>query len=88
VRDLAQDMAEDVLGAAKDGNVKALIILPIVKAKAGNVVSFPRLSLIARKRKAPLSSSAPLPLRWPLASSPSSPCFCGYACAAVCWPEW
>jgi len=34
VEDLAQDVAEDVLGAAKDGSVKAFIakafILPIV----------------------------------------------------------
>ena len=34
MKDLAQDVAEDVLGAAKDGNVKVFIIkaftLPIV----------------------------------------------------------
>ena len=56
--DLAQDVAADVLGAAKNGSVKVLIVkvfvLPIVKARAGHAVSFPRLSLVARKRKAPL----------------------------------
>ena len=88
MKDLAQDVAEDVLGAAKDGNVKVLIILSFVKARAGHVVSFPRLSLVARKRKAPLCSSAPLPLRRPLALSLRFPCPCGSACAATCWPGW
>ena len=57
MKDLAQDVAEDVFGAAKDGsdlaqdvavdvlgegaNRKRLFILPIVKARAGHVVSFP-----------------------------------------------
>jgi len=88
VKDLAQDVAEGVLGAAKDGNVKVLIILSIVKARAGHVSSFPRLSLVARKRKAPLCPSTPLPLRRPLASSLGFPCPCGSACAAKCWPRW
>ena len=43
--DLAQEVAVDVLGAAKNGSLKVLIekvfILPIVKARAGHVVSFP-----------------------------------------------
>jgi len=85
--DLAQDVAVDVLGAAKNGSAKAFIvkvfILPIVKARAGHAVSFPRLSLVARKRKAPLSSSTPLPLRRPLASSLSFPCPCGSVSAAT-----
>ena len=88
MKDLAQDVAEDVLGAAKDGNVKVFIILSIVKAKAGHVVSFPRLSLVARKRKALLCSSKPLSLRRPLALSLSFPCPCGSACAAAFWPGW
>ena len=87
--DLALDVAVDVLGAAKNGCVKVLIvkvfILPIVKARAGYV---PRLSLVARKRKAPLCSSTPFPLRRPLASGLSFPCPCGSACAAACWPGW
>jgi len=88
--DLAQDVAVDVLGAAMNGGVKVLIvkalILPTTKARARHAVSFPRLSLVARKRKAPLSSSKPLPLRRPLASSLSFPCPFGSACAAACWP--
>ena len=52
--DLAQDVAVDVLGAAKNGSVKVLIVkvfmLPIVKARAGHVLSFSLLSLVARKR--------------------------------------
>ena len=44
--DLAQDVAVDVLGAAKNGSVKVFIvkvfILSIVKARAGHAVSFPR----------------------------------------------
>jgi len=91
--DLAQDVAVDVLGAAKNGGVKVFIvkafIFPIVKARAGKVVSFSRLSFVARKRKAPLCySSEPLPLRRPLASGLSYPCPCGSACAATCWPGW
>jgi len=43
VKDLAQDVAVDVLGAAKNGSVKVFIvkvfILPIVKARTGHVVS-------------------------------------------------
>ena len=88
--DLAQDVAVDVLGAAKNGSVKVSIvkvfILTIVKARAAHVVSSPRLSLVARKRKAPLSLFTPLPLRRPLASSLGFPCPCGSACAATCWP--
>jgi len=42
---VAQDLAVDVLGAAKNGSVKVFIVkvftLPIVKARAGHVVSFP-----------------------------------------------
>jgi len=90
--DLAQDVAVDVLGAAKNGSAKVLIVkvfmLPIVKARAGHVSSFPRLPLVARKCKAPLCPSTPLPLRRPLASSLSFPCPCGSACAAACWPGW
>ena len=86
--DLAQDVAVDVLGAAKNGCVKVFIvkvfILSIVKARAGHVVSFPRSSLVAQKRKAPLCSSTPLPLRRPLASSLSFPSPCGSACATTC----
>ena len=67
-------------GAHREG-----FILSIAKARAGHVVSFPRLSLVARKRKAPLCSSTPLPLRRPLASSLSFPGPCGSACAAACW---
>ena len=52
---LAQDVAVDVLGAAKSGGVKVFIvkvfILPIAKARAGHVVSFPWLSLVARNAK-------------------------------------
>ena len=81
--DLAQDVAVDVLGAAKNGSVKVFIvkafILSIAKARAGHVASSPRLSLVTRKRKAPLCSSTPLPLRRPLASSLSFPCPCGSA---------
>ena len=51
MKDLARDVAEDLLGAAKNGNVEVLIILSVVKARAGHVASFPRLSLVARKRK-------------------------------------
>ena len=40
-KDLAKDVAEDVLGAAKDGNVKLLIvkvlILPVVICQVVNV---------------------------------------------------
>jgi len=54
--DLTQDVAVDVLGAAKNGGVKVFIvkvfIFSIVKARAGHAVSFPRISLVARKRKA------------------------------------
>ena len=82
----------DVLGAAKNGRVKVLIVkvfvLSIVKARAGHAVSFPRLSLVARKRKAPLSLSTPLPLKRPLASSMVFPCPFGSACAATCWRRW
>jgi len=88
VKDLAQDVAKDVLGAAKDGNVKMHFILSIVKARAGHAASFPRLFLVARKRKALLCPSTPLPLRRPLASSLSFPCPCGSACAAACWLGW
>ena len=52
--DLAKDVAVDVLGAAKNGSVKVFIvkafIFPIVKARAGHVLSFSLLSLVARKR--------------------------------------
>jgi len=52
--DFAQDEAVDVLGAAEDGSAKVFIvkvfILPIAKARAGHVASFPRLSLVAQKR--------------------------------------
>ena len=89
---LAQDLAVDLLDAAKNGGVEVFIvkafILSIVKARAGNDVSPPRLPPVARKRKAPLSLSTPLPLRRPLASSLSFPCPCGSACAATCWPGW
>ena len=88
--DLAQDVAVDVLGTAKNGGVKVLVvkasISSIAKARAGHAALFPRLSLVDRKRKAPLSSSTPLPLRRPLASSLSFPCPFGSACAAACWP--
>ena len=91
--DLAQDVAVDVaLGAAKNGSVKVFVvkvfILPVVKARAGHVTSSLRLSLVARKRKAPLCQFTPLPLRRPLASSLSFPCPYGPACAATCWPGW
>ena len=43
MKDLAQDVAVDVLGAAKNGSMKVFIvkvfILPIVKARTGHVVS-------------------------------------------------
>ena len=61
--DLAQDVAVGVLGAAK--NIKVFIvkvfIFSIVKARAGHVVSFPRLSLVARERKAPQIHPHPCP---------------------------
>ena len=44
----------------REGVHREGFILPIAKARAGFVVSFPRMSLVARKRKAPLSSSTPL----------------------------
>ena len=62
--DLAQDIAVDVLGAAKNGSVKVPIvkvfILSIVKARAGHVASFPQLSLVAR---CPETQSAYKPIR-------------------------
>ena len=89
---LAQDVAVGVLDAAKNGSVKVLIvkvfILSKVKARAGHVILLPRLSFVARKRKAPLCPSTPVPLRRPFASSLSFPCPCGSACAATCWPGW
>jgi len=43
--DLAQDVAVDVLGTGKNGSEKVLVVkafnLSIVKARAGNFVSFP-----------------------------------------------
>ena len=46
MKDAAQDLAEDELGAAKNGSVKVFIvkvlILSIVKARAGHAASFPR----------------------------------------------
>ena len=55
---LGQDVAADVLGAAKNGSAKVLIVkvfmLPIVKARAGHAVSFPRL-LTALRAGSPFS---------------------------------
>ena len=77
MKDLEQNVAEDVLGAAKDGSDLAQDVAVDVLGAATN-----------GSVKVSLSSSKPFPLRQPLASGLSFPCPCGSACAAACWPEW
>ena len=65
MKDAAQDVAADVLGAAKNGSTKVLIvkvfILSVVKPRAGHAASFLRLPLVARTQSASkfIHSNAP-----------------------------
>ena len=40
MKDLAQDVAEDVLGSAKDGNVKLFIVKVFILPPSGRVPRF------------------------------------------------